>query len=367
MLESKKRSITGLRESFLETGRAFVTYRFPGTTEQMIMSGHVNLLPENNFSHLISGRLGFLMAGFNSSTPPLWLEADYFSRYPASEKLQPAPISETLPLLPLIDVYEVSETDYIQQVEKVTTELKSGKAGKVVLSRMMTTPFENPYSAPALFDWLCHTHQEAFVYLAFLPPHGLWIGATPEKLLTYKEQTVSTMALAGTRKVQSSNEWTRKEYSEHAFVSSYIQEKLEKTHCINIEHSAPYTVRAGKAEHLRTDFTAKCSRHQAAELIKELHPTPAVCGMPVNEALRIIGQTESHERSYYTGFLGPVGNETINLFVNLRCMQLIKEKAIIYAGGGLTADSNPQAEWDETVLKSGTMMAAIEKMRNLAN
>ena len=116
MLESKKRSMTGLRESFLETGRAFVTYRLPETTEQIIMSGNVKSLQENRFNPLISGRLGFLMAGFNSSTPPLWLEADYFSRYPASEKLQPVTVSEILPLLPEIDVREVSEADYIQQV-----------------------------------------------------------------------------------------------------------------------------------------------------------------------------------------------------------------------------------------------------------
>ncbi|NTW26283.1 MAG: hypothetical protein HGA37_16405, partial [Lentimicrobium sp.] len=73
------------------------------------------------------------------------------------------------------------------------------------------------------------------------------------------------------------------------------------------------------------------------------------------------------DRAYYTGYLGPVGNGAANLFVNLRCTRIIKDNALVYVGGGLTADSMPQAEWDETVLKSSTMLSAIEKMRNLAD
>ena len=83
-----------------------------------------------------------------------------------------------------------------------------------------------------------------------------------------------------------------------------------------------------------------------------LHPTSAVCGMPLEESKKFILANESHERSFYSGYLGPVNiqNET-ELFVNLRCAKVFKNKLRLFSGAGITDDSIPEKEWEETELK----------------
>jgi len=94
----------------------------------------------------------------------------------------------------------------------------------------------------------------------------------------------------------------------------------------------------------------------------QLHPTPAVCGLPAMDAKRELLLTEPHERRLYSGFLGPVKNNgSAQLFVNLRCMQIIGKKAYLYAGGGLTIDSELEKEWEETKNKAETMLAVIQE------
>jgi len=366
-MEPAIKSEQGFRESLIEAGKAFVTYSLPDTAEQLIMAGNVNLVENNTTEQLITGKPGFLMAGFDRHTPTLWLEAEYFSRNPAIREFSKTSKPGNPITLTDAPVNEVSESTYLQQVSTITEWLRSGKAGKVVLSRLIETPFENPLLAPTLFDLLCAVNPGAFVYLAFFPEHGLWIGATPECLLSYQHQKISTMALAGTRKAGTRGPWSKKDANEHAYVADYILEKLKHTGCTSILRSATYTSNAGRAAHLRTDFTADCEATKAAGLINELHPTPAVCGWPTAAALEIIKQVEKHDRAYYTGYLGPTGNGAARLFVNLRCTRIINRRALVYVGGGLTADSIPQTEWNETVLKSSTMLSAIEKMRNLAD
>jgi len=95
-----------------------------------------------------------------------------------------------------------------------------------------------------------------------------------------------------------------------------------------------------------------------------LHPTPAVCGLPKNEAKSFILENENYDRKYYTGFLGELNSDvnginTSSLYVNLRCMEIAKDEAIIYVGGGITKDSIPEKEWEETVRKTATMKKVL--------
>ncbi|MFT7281747.1 MAG: isochorismate synthase, partial [Cyclobacteriaceae bacterium] len=94
-----------------------------------------------------------------------------------------------------------------------------------------------------------------------------------------------------------------------------------------------------------------------------LHPTSAVCGMPLQPALNFIKEVEGYERGLYAGFLGPVNfNNLTHLFVNLRCMQIINDQKIrLYAGAGITADSDPNKEFVETQLKMNTLKNLLFK------
>ena len=96
------------------------------------------------------------------------------------------------------------------------------------------------------------------------------------------------------------------------------------------------------------------------DLIRKLHPTPAVCGLPRDKAKEFIIKNENYNREFYTGFLGEITNTDSSLFVNLRCMKLEENIANIYVGGGITKDSNSKQEWLETVSKTQTMKSVLE-------
>ena len=96
-------------------------------------------------------------------------------------------------------------------------------------------------------------------------------------------------------------------------------------------------------------------------VLEALHPTPAVCGLPTGKAKNFISRNEGYDREYYTGYLGRVttGLNT-QLYVNLRCMKINVNKAQVYVGGGITSDSIPEHEWEETVAKSKTIKKVLQ-------
>jgi isochorismate synthase len=97
-------------------------------------------------------------------------------------------------------------------------------------------------------------------------------------------------------------------------------------------------------------------------VIRALHPTSAVCGMPLEAALTFLLNNEPYDRRYYTGYLGELNLGTdaqTHLYVNLRCMEIKDQMAHIYVGGGITKDSDPELEWQETVAKSETMLHVL--------
>jgi isochorismate synthase len=95
-------------------------------------------------------------------------------------------------------------------------------------------------------------------------------------------------------------------------------------------------------------------------MLKLLHPTSAVCGVPKAPSLDFIDKVEGYDRSFYSGFLGPaqVGGDT-HLFVNLRTVRFKDGKATFFAGAGITEDSVPAREWEETELKCDTLLKVI--------
>ena len=125
---------------------------------------------------------------------------------------------------------------------------------------------------------------------------------------------------------------------------------------------------AGQLLHLRTDFEVSLANVPfpaalGTDMLRLLHPTSAVGGMPKAAALAFLQQHEGYDRAYYSGFLGPVNVAApgiARLYVNLRCLQLRATEAILYAGTGLTIDSDPAREWQETEMKLQTISAVLQ-------
>jgi len=173
------------------------------------------------------------------------------------------------------------------------------------------------------------------------------------------------MSLAGTKSLIAKTEWTDKEREEQQMVSNYVENVLYQFSFSEIDKTGPTEQNAGNVCHLMTTYNCKgkISGNEQLKLLKTLHPTPAVCGIPKEKALQLISATELHDREYYAGFLGPIIAKACNLFVNLRCMKLTDEGVAFFVGGGLTAQSVPEAEWNETCMKLETLSKVINSQQ----
>jgi len=97
-------------------------------------------------------------------------------------------------------------------------------------------------------------------------------------------------------------------------------------------------------------------------IIKSIHPTPAVCGFPLQAAKSFIANNEGMDRGFYAGFLGPIyPNGKFSFWVNLRCAKLLNRRITFYAGAGILVDSDPESEFLETERKMDTLRTLVFK------
>lgn len=254
---------------------------------------------------------------------------------------------------------EKDKNQYISLVEKAISEINETKLEKVVVSKNISFEIEQEMLSTYFFR-LKKKYPSAFCYVFFHPKVGKWAAATPETLLKIEQNKLFTMALAGTKSALNKEipNWTEKEFQEHNFVIDNILENL-KVQTFNIEKAETKSVKAGNLWHLQTLISAEIKNETSVnELVKTLHPTPAVCGEPTLLARDFIIDHENYNREFYTGYCGDFNifsENSCHLFVNLRCCQLSDNKSIIYAGGGITKDSLPFDEWQEIYNKAQTI------------
>lgn len=358
-------------ESCLKKELPFVLYRKPNTTELTA------IFQKDDAIHFVDdfSETGFVFAPFDLSIDAILLNTDELLTAPYELDSTSLNTNEKIN-----DLNEIDKERYTNLVAQAIEKINTKEFDKVVLSRKIEVDFKGDYFA--VFNRMLNAYSKAFSYFWYHPKIGSWMGATPEILVNTKGSEFTTMSLAGT---QSSKEfakpsWTNKELTEQQMVTDYIQEVL-KDKVNNINASDVESIQAGQLWHLRTKLNGRFTPTKFGNLIRALHPTPAVCGTPMEKAKKFINENEFYNRAFYTGFLGELNfkNELLRnknrrnqensayrsvvreseLFVNLRCMQLHSGKVSIYVGGGITGDSIPEKEWDETVLKSNTMFRVL--------
>lgn len=254
--------------------------------------------------------------------------------------------------------FVISKEAYLKEASLFLDELEKQSLGKAVFSRIKNVPF-NAMIQNRLFEALCEAYPKAFVYEVKGHEFGHWIGATPEILLSGNDQNLNTVALASTKLKEDDTPWSEKELKEQALVSEFIEGKLKELN-VAFQKSEREEVIAGPVKHLANYF-ALSEVTNISEVVMTLHPTPAVSGLPRNEALKLINEHESHDRGLYAGFLGLIGSQN-KLYVNLRCAQLIDDQAFLYLGGGFTKESYVESEWEETENKAKTLLKVIENL-----
>lgn len=350
----------------MKKGFPVVVFRSPGSKKPILIGQYEESYEEVEIADIDSIH-GFLISGFLQS-----MEGKTFVIRPdivLNNELMPEPLLRELQNLP-DKLQEAPQTDniqtkasYLETVNAAIGKLKSGALQKIVLSRSIQQHL-NSIHLEKLFAQLEKKYQDAFVYILHLPGKGIWAGATPETLISVKEDSIETVALAGTMPVDAVN-WTAKEIEEQDLVSVYIAEALHEEQVSKFERKNPVTVQAGKLAHLKTTFTIPKEqlKGRLGRFTSRLHPTPAVCGLPKAKAFEQIQALEKHDRDLYTGFLGPWNmHGQSHLFVNLRCARLLGNTVSLFVGGGITAKSDAEAEWEETVNKSETLLSVLKKM-----
>ncbi len=273
---------------------------------------------------------------------------------------------------------ELAKNDFKALVTKGIESICKSEFKKVVLSRKETILVPN-FDLIATFEKLLQLYPTTFVYCFYHPKIGIWLGATPEQLLKVSDSFFETISLAGTQKDSGSTAiiWHKKEQEEQQFVTDYIVNELS-TVTSDVLVSQPYSIKAGEIWHIKTEISGRLNVDESLKkIIEMLHPTPAVCGLPKNNAKAFIIQNEEYDRSFYTGYLGEMNSSMTpnvvnsDLFVNLRCMQIgdtllntlkttdLVTQVHLYMGCGITKDSIPEKEWEESVNKSMTMKKVL--------
>lgn len=369
-----RNEVTTFLNDCLQNNYPFFAYQLP--KEDKIHVGvqkDADLCDYRNLNEL-KGRKGFVFSPFDADG----VHKSWFIR--SDLELEVSEInSESIQLLEpknlLLDdssdldvVFESSQDLYFQQVKSMIHDLQRKNLDKVILSRIEILDGIGKNDASNSFLKLAEAYHSAFVFFVSIPKVGTWIGASPETLLSVNDNSIETVALAGTQKIDNKSidqiRWEEKEIKEQAYVSRYI-ENIFKEHQLNdIDRVGPITVQAGNVVHLKTSYRLPLSLNfdQLSKFTKDLHPTPAVCGLPKTKAISLIKKLETHDREYYAGYLGPINSTTdLSLFVNLRSMKVLENQMALFVGGGITADSIPEKEWEETCLKAQTLLNVIAK------
>jgi isochorismate synthase len=258
---------------------------------------------------------------------------------------------------------------YADNFSTFHARLQQGTFRKIVLARCADENLDEHVSPVALFRRACECYPRMFIALVSTSRSGCWLTATPEILLEGSGGQWRTIALAGTMQLQGTQlhgegeqiHWSTKNIQEQRYVATYLMNCLERV-ADDIREEGPRTVRAANLVHLRSDFTFTLYNNaRVGDVLQLLHPTPAVCGLPKQEAYDFILDNEHTPRLYYSGFMGPLNLSSItHLYVSLRCMQITNSLYRLYAGGGLLKDSVEEQEWMETEAKMETMRRVLK-------
>lgn len=342
-----------------EQNLPFVLYSKPNTEH------YIGILQQNTILNTVSdySEKGFVFASFDEKQLILIPENESEIITIQKEKTSFEPIE-----IDDLSFDQEAKFQYEYLVAQGIQAIKNEEFKKVVLSRSEEVPLSE-FDFIETFQHLVQLYPATFCYCFFHPKIGLWMGATPEKLLKANGNVFETMALAGTQKDNQKTEifWQQKEKDEQQFVTDFIVKRLlEFTASVVV--SEPYSLKAGSIWHIKTDISGVLKDNSTLEeVIDTLHPTPAVCGLPKKKSKAFILENENYDRTFYTGFLGELNstfegnNASSDLFVNLRCMQIQEDKAILYMGCGITKESIPEKEWEESVNKSMTMKRVLKK------
>ncbi|WP_309234448.1 isochorismate synthase [Nocardia sp. XZ_19_385] len=302
---------------------------------------------------------------------------------PTSVSMSEGPLPATGAALPRITVESAipEAAQHLQRLKSLIATLSDAgtELEKVVLARALRLSASTPVSAAQILDRLVAGDAFGNGFSVDLTAAGpayagkTLVGATPEVLVRRSGEVVTCHPLAGSaprhrdpvidRETAAALLDSPKNLREHAFVVDQVRAALTPL-CreVNIPE-VPELTSTPKLWHLGTPITAivRDPAITALDLALAMHPTPAICGTPTAAARDLITELEG-DRGFYAGALGwAAADGDGEWMVSIRCAELSADgrSILAYAGGGIVAESDPDAELAETTTKFGTMLAAL--------
>ncbi len=267
------------------------------------------------------------------------------------------------------DFLPPSREGWRTQVEAIRAAISSGRFAKIVAAHRFEVNLHEAIDPRTVLRRLA-LGLRASTRFAFARDAGQFLGATPERLIARHGAAIVTEALAGS--IESGARYAErllasvKDRHEHTLVIEPIVRRLEPL-CERLDVAAEPRVRTlSTVQHLHTPITGTLratpfgALPHVLDLVEVLHPTPAVGGVPTDDAMGWIARHEPFERGWYAGPIGWFDASGDGEFaVALRGCVLASDRAYLYAGGGIVADSDPDLEYRETELKQHALLAAL--------
>ncbi len=373
-ISTQKFNITSVIDSLVEYCKSMqyglAVWSLPSSDIKNVLISYKPITIHSN--KIESLESGFVVAAFESAAKgeKLFLKKDIYFKVGVGSDIDD--LSNLLPDLKIGRLHNkaslvfnpVNQKEMKKYENFVNLALKSinrQEHKKLVLARKKNVKYSGTISVGNVFENISIKFKTTFNSIVYTPFYGLWIGASPETLVSRNAFNIfKTVALAGTQQATGKTEkeavWNQKEIEEQAYVSRFIVERLKQIRLREFDDIGPKTVRVGHLFHLKTEFLVDLNEVKFPDLLSDmlelLHPTSAVCGMPKEEAMKFVLENEPFSRELYSGYLGPVNieNET-HIFVNLRCVKVSEDAISFFAGAGVTEDSDPEKEFMETETK----------------
>ena len=365
--------IADVLDRLIEKQIAFACWYNPSESRLGLMVGNASDVEFFDGYDQLNGEAGFVFAPYRISEncPVILLKPKvYFENFSLETRLDINSFEAFSNKVEDEPCLVRTKNNYLKLIKETVAEISRGTFSKVIISRQIPVK-RSVASLAGTFMQLHEQTSNAFTYLVNFPVAGTWMGATPEVLIRSDGNCFETVSLAGTQVRKPGHKeyyWSTKDIEEQAFVSRYMLDVFFNFDIHQYKTIGPETLESGKVAHLKTSFFFPVEKIEKClgNFITNLHPTPAVCGLPKEAAAEFIQGKEVFERKYYTGYLGPWRlNQQVSLFVNLRCMEVKAKEYILYAGGGITSHSVPEQEWDETNQKAKTLLSVINPDKNI--
>lgn len=265
---------------------------------------------------------------------------------------------------------ELKKASYLTSIEKVTGMIKAKQAEKVVISRVLRLDFEETLSPSSALYQISKEQPESFLF-GMEAEEQFFFGATPERLVKVEDRQALSTCLAGSiprgKTVEKDNELgndllkDKKNRSEHQYVVDMIS-TVFAAHCSQqFVPKSPKLMKVRDIQHLYTPVEGELKPgSNLIDLVRDLHPTPALGGEPRQSAMSLIRQYETMNRGYYAAPIGWIDAKGDGEFaVAIRSALLDGKEAYLYAGGGIVEDSTPESEYAETWVKFRPMLRAL--------